>query len=99
MLVIDANVALEACGQEDGFQTLGDDLAAPPLMWSEARANLHLSLINGEITAQDTADPGGNGTYSGRPDTDGMRLPGRLVKAAPDLSHQSRLRGRGATGL
>jgi hypothetical protein len=25
MLVIDANVALEACGQQDGFQTLGDD--------------------------------------------------------------------------
>ena len=55
MLVIDANVALEACGEEDGFQTLGDTLAAPPLMWSEARANLHLALINGEITAQDAA--------------------------------------------
>lgn len=24
-------------------------------MWSEARANLHLSLINGEITAEDAA--------------------------------------------
>jgi predicted nucleic acid-binding protein len=55
MLVIDANVALEACGQEDGFQTLGEDLAAPPLMWSEARANLHRALINGEIAAQDAA--------------------------------------------
>lgn len=55
MLVIDANVALEACGQQNGFQALGDALAAPPLMWSEARANLHLSLINGEITAQDAA--------------------------------------------
>jgi predicted nucleic acid-binding protein len=55
MLVIDANVALEACGQQDGFQTLGSDLAAPPLMWSEAPANLHLSLINGAITAQDAA--------------------------------------------
>jgi predicted nucleic acid-binding protein len=55
VLVIDANVALEACGQQDGFQTLGADLAAPPLMWSEARANLHLALIKGEITAQDAA--------------------------------------------
>jgi predicted nucleic acid-binding protein len=55
MLVIDANVALEACGQQDGFRTLEDDLAAPPLMWSEARANLHLSLVNGDITAQDAA--------------------------------------------
>jgi predicted nucleic acid-binding protein len=55
MLVIDANVALEACGEEDGFRTLRDDLAGPPLMWSEARANLHLALIKGEITAKDAA--------------------------------------------
>ncbi len=27
MLVIDANVALEACGQQNGFQALEDDLA------------------------------------------------------------------------
>jgi predicted nucleic acid-binding protein len=55
MLVIDANIALEACGEEDGFRALGDDLAAPPLMWSEARANLHLALIKGEITAEEAA--------------------------------------------
>jgi hypothetical protein len=45
MLVIDANIALEACGEEDGFRALAEDLAGPPLMWSEARANLHLALI------------------------------------------------------
>ncbi len=55
MLVIDANAALEACGEKDGFQTLGDDLAGPPLMWSEARANLHLALVKGEIVAEDAA--------------------------------------------
>ena len=30
MLVIDANVALAACGAEDGFTTLGDELAKHP---------------------------------------------------------------------
>ena len=53
MLVIDANVALEACGEEEGFRALEDDLAGPPLMWSEARANLHLALVNGEITTEE----------------------------------------------
>jgi hypothetical protein len=38
MLVIDANVAVAACAKEEGFAELGDELAAPPLMWSEARA-------------------------------------------------------------
>jgi hypothetical protein len=55
MLVIDANVAVGACAQPDGLQTIGggnDELAAPPLMWSEARANLHLMLIKGELSAQ-----------------------------------------------
>jgi predicted nucleic acid-binding protein len=55
MLVVDANIALEACGTENGFRTLGDDLAGPPLMWSEARANLHLALFNGDITAEEAA--------------------------------------------
>lgn len=47
MLVIDANVAVAACAMEDGFAELGNELSAPPLMWSEARANLHLELFKG----------------------------------------------------
>lgn len=55
MLVIDANVAVAACAKEEGFAELGDELAAPPLMWSEARANLHLELFKQAITAEDAA--------------------------------------------
>lgn len=54
MLVIDANVAAAACGGEgDGFKALGDELASVPLMWSEARASLHLKLHKGEIGRED----------------------------------------------
>lgn len=54
MLVIDANVALAACGGEgDGFAALGDELASVPLMWSEARATLHLQLAKGELSRSD----------------------------------------------
>jgi predicted nucleic acid-binding protein len=53
MLVIDANVAVAACAKEEGFAELGGELAAPPLMWSEARANLHLELFKQTITAKD----------------------------------------------
>jgi predicted nucleic acid-binding protein len=54
MLVIDANVARAACGGEgDGFAVLGDDLVSVPLMWSEARASLHLALVKGEIERSD----------------------------------------------
>lgn len=54
MLVIDANVARAACGGEgDGFAVLGDELASIPLMWSEARASLHLALVKGEIGRDD----------------------------------------------
>jgi predicted nucleic acid-binding protein len=55
MLVIDANVAVAACAEENGFDELGDELSAPPLMWSEARANLHLELFKQAITAEDAA--------------------------------------------
>jgi predicted nucleic acid-binding protein len=55
MLVIDANVAVAACAKEEGFAELGDELSAPPLMWSEARANLHLELFKQAITAEDAA--------------------------------------------
>jgi predicted nucleic acid-binding protein len=54
VLVIDANVALAACGGEgNGFAALGDRLVSIPLMWSEARASLHLQLSKGEISAND----------------------------------------------
>lgn len=54
MLVIDANVARAACGGEgDGFAVLGDELVSIPLMWSEARAGLHLALWKGQIGRED----------------------------------------------
>jgi predicted nucleic acid-binding protein len=54
MLVVDANVARAACGGEgDGFAVLGDELVSVPLMWSEARASLHLALTKGEIGRDD----------------------------------------------
>lgn len=55
MFVIDANVAVAACAKENGFAELGNELAAPPLMWSEARANLHLELFKGAIERGDAA--------------------------------------------
>lgn len=54
MLVIDANVAAAACGSKgDGFTPLGEELASVPLMWSEARASLHLKLAKEEIGRKD----------------------------------------------
>ena len=54
MLVIDANVAIAACGGEgDGFAALNDELVSVPLMWSEARASLHLKLAKGDIGRED----------------------------------------------
>jgi predicted nucleic acid-binding protein len=54
VLVIDANIALAACGgKEDSFATLGDELASIPLMWSEARATLHLQFVKGDIDRAD----------------------------------------------
>jgi predicted nucleic acid-binding protein len=50
-LVIDANVALAACARPDGFEALADELAAPPLMWSEGRSTLHLQKAKGTVTA------------------------------------------------
>jgi predicted nucleic acid-binding protein len=54
VLVVDANVARAACGGDgDGFAVLGDELASVPLMWSEARASLHLQVSKGEIGRED----------------------------------------------
>jgi predicted nucleic acid-binding protein len=52
MLVIDANVAIAACARPSGFDDLKDELAAPPLLWSEARSTLHLQAAKGEISAE-----------------------------------------------
>ena len=50
MLVLDANVVLPACASDDGFARFsGEPLAAPPLMWSEVMATLHLGLTRGII--------------------------------------------------
>ena len=57
MLVIDASIAVPACAAADGFAELGSDrLAAPPLMWSEARSALHETAWRGEIDPRDADD-------------------------------------------
>lgn len=52
MLVIDANVAIAACAKPNGFEELREDLAGPPLMWSEARSTLHLQAAKDEISTE-----------------------------------------------
>jgi predicted nucleic acid-binding protein len=50
LLVLDANVVLPACASDKGFARFSSDsLAAPPLMWSEVMAALHLGLTRGII--------------------------------------------------
>lgn len=54
MLVLDASVALPACGARDGFALFGDQvLVAPPLMWSEARSSLHHLAWRGAVARSD----------------------------------------------
>lgn len=44
-LVIDASLALHACGSRRGLDALeGFELIAPPLMWSETRSVLHRAV-------------------------------------------------------
>jgi len=53
-LVVDASFAVRACGVEDGFSTLGAArLAAPALMWSEARSVIRETAWRGEIEEED----------------------------------------------
>jgi predicted nucleic acid-binding protein len=52
VLVIDANVAIAACARPGGFEELQDELAGPPLLWSEARSTLHLQAIKGEVDVE-----------------------------------------------
>lgn len=53
-LVVDASVAVSSLVEKDGLRRLGDDeLIAPPLMWSEARATLRLSVWQGKVPVED----------------------------------------------
>ncbi|MBI4213232.1 MAG: type II toxin-antitoxin system VapC family toxin [Chloroflexi bacterium] len=52
--MVDASVAVAAALGETGFLELRDvDLAAPPLMWSEASSALHELRWRGEITIEE----------------------------------------------
>jgi predicted nucleic acid-binding protein len=52
LLVVDASVALAACGSPAGFEPLGDEeLLAPPLLWSESRSALHEARWRREVSA------------------------------------------------
>jgi predicted nucleic acid-binding protein len=54
VLVLDANVAVAACGAADGFSRFGDeDLVAPPLMWPEFRSVLHRAVFTGHVLPQE----------------------------------------------
>ncbi|HWQ22784.1 MAG TPA: type II toxin-antitoxin system VapC family toxin [Gaiellaceae bacterium] len=50
-LVIDASFTVPACTTPGGFDRLGDELVAPPLLWPEARSVLHRSVWRGVIAA------------------------------------------------
>lgn len=53
-LVVDASVAVPACLVDDGFALLaGDELVAPPLLWSESLSVLHELVWRGEIAPDD----------------------------------------------
>ncbi len=56
MLVVDASVAVAAAFAPAGFvQFAGEALAAPALMWSEARSVLRLGLWRGLVEEGDAA--------------------------------------------
>jgi len=51
MLVLDASVAVPACGSPRGFGFFGsEELVAPPLLWSESRSALHEAMWRREIS-------------------------------------------------
>lgn len=52
-LIVDASVAHHACLARDGFALLdGNNLAAPPLMWSETRSVLRTHVWRGAISTR-----------------------------------------------
>lgn len=55
-LVLDANVVVGACITPDGFVPFeGQELVAPPIMWSEFRSSLHESVRRKETSAEDAS--------------------------------------------
>lgn len=53
MLVVDSSIAVEAALAEAGFDALaGEELVAPPLLWSEAPSVLHELGWRGAISAE-----------------------------------------------
>ena len=52
MLVLDANVLLTAAASQRGLDLLDDELVGPPLLWSEARSALHVSVWRGIISRE-----------------------------------------------
>lgn len=50
MLVLDANVAVQAAAAANGFAMFAaEELVAPPLMWSEARSTIHAAAWRGAL--------------------------------------------------
>jgi predicted nucleic acid-binding protein len=50
VVVIDASTVVPACWTEEGFSPFaGQELVAPPLMWSEARSALRQGQWRGEL--------------------------------------------------
>ena len=53
MLVLDAGIAIRASIREGGLARFGgEELLAPPIMWSEARSALHEAAWRREVPAQ-----------------------------------------------
>ena len=52
MLVIDASVALPAIASPGGFEIFREDLAAPPLLWSEVRSVLHEAVWRRDVSQE-----------------------------------------------
>ena len=51
MLVLDASIAVPACGSPGGFSLFEEEeLVAPPLLWPESRSALHEALWRREIS-------------------------------------------------
>lgn len=51
MLVLDASIAVPACGSPEGFRLFEkEELVAPPLLWSESRSALHEAMWRREIS-------------------------------------------------
>ncbi len=56
MLVLDSNVAVAACMTDEGFGEFGgEELFAPPLLWSEFYSATHEAAWRGQITADEAS--------------------------------------------